>query len=148
MTADTGTPRIDPFATRLAELRAERDRAAAEINATARGDDADRATNVDAYARVAALDDRIAAIESSLEDTSAPRHPAETVSIGSHVGLDFGDGTESFVVAAPDPEHPEVPVVTPKSPLGQALIGARSGSHISYEAQPGQKLDVTVTEVS
>jgi len=148
MTADTGSHRIDPFATRLAELRAERDRAAAEINAGSRGDDADRAMNVDAYARVAALEGRIAAIESTLEHAPASKPTAETVTIGSHVGLDFGDGAESFVVAAPDPEHPEVPVVTPKSPLGQALIGARSGSHISYEAQPGQTLDVTVTEVS
>jgi transcription elongation factor GreA len=127
---------------RLTELRAERGRLEADLPAPTGGDEADRATNMDAYAQLGSLDDRIAAVESTI--AAAARPGTGRVSVGSVVDLDFGDGTETFVVSAADPQRA---VITPGSPLGKALIGATVGARISYQVRPGQKINLTVTRV-
>jgi transcription elongation GreA/GreB family factor len=132
---------------RLADLRAEREVVLADLPAPSCGDEADRAINVDAYAHLATLDERITAIEEELA------HPADrpadgVVAVGSVVGLDFGDGPEMFLVGSADHGDPELSVVTPASPLGQALLGVEAGARISYQARPGNSIDVTVTSVN
>ena len=143
----TASPHIAGLTARLAELRAERDLVEADLPAPSGGDEADRATNVDGHAHLSALEDRIAAAESALAAASVS-HPTGVVSIGSVVGLDFGDGTEPFLVAAADPGDPNLTVVTPASPLGKALIGAKVGAKITYEVRQGKPLAVTVTQIS
>ena len=106
---------------------------------------------VDGYAHLASLDDRIAAVEADLEaaSTSGPKSGTKSgkVSIGSLVGLDFGDGPERFLVASANHGDPDLPVVTPASPLGRALIGAEVGARLTYSPGPGRRAEVTVTEV-
>jgi transcription elongation factor GreA len=142
------------LAAHLAELRGERAQILADIPVRMVGDEADRATNVDGYAHLASLDGRIAAIEADLEAATAPgRKPGGKagkpgrVSIGSLVGLDFGDGPERFLVASANHGDPDLPVVTPGSPLGRALIGAEVGARLTYQPGPGRRAEVTVTEV-
>jgi transcription elongation factor GreA len=136
------------LAAHLAELRGERAQILADIPVlVSGGDDADRATNVDGYAHLASLDDRIAAVEADLEAASASTATSGKVSVGSLVGLDFGDGTEQFLVASANHGDPDLPVVTPSSPLGRALIGAEVGARLTYEPGPGRRAEVTVTEV-
>ena len=148
MTSSAASRRTTQLAARLAELQAERDRAATELLAPSCGDDADRATNVDAHGRVAAIEERIVAIESAIQDAAAAPRATGVVSVGSVVGLDFGTGAEKFLLASAGYNDPELEVVTPASPLGRALIGATVGARISYEARPGQRVTVSVTEVS
>jgi transcription elongation factor GreA len=148
MTAASASQRTKDLTERLAALRAERRRLLAELLPPSYGDDADRATNVNGHIQVAALDERIAAVESALMNLAA-RHPAAgTVGVGSVVGLDFGDGTETFLLSPVDAIDPEQAVVTPDSPLGRALLGAAVGAQISYEPRPGRQVRVTVTEVA
>jgi transcription elongation factor GreA len=127
----------------LAELRGERAQILADIPNVMAGDEADRATNVDGYAHLASLDDRIAAVEAD----SVSSAKSGKVSVGSLVGLDFGDGTERFLVASANHGDPDLPVVTPSSPLGRALLGAEVGHRLSYQPGPGRRAEVTVTEV-
>jgi len=135
------------LAAHLAELRGERAQILADIPVLMCGDEADRATNVDGYAHLASLDGRIAAVESDLAAASTSAAKPGVVAVGSVVGLDFGDGTEQFLVASANHGDPDLPVVTPGSPLGRALIGAKVGARLAYEPGPGRRAEVTVTEV-
>jgi transcription elongation factor GreA len=53
---------------------------------------------------------------------------------GAVVELDFGDGPERFVIGSIEEWGPDIEVVTPASPLGEALIGAAAGDTVSFGA--------------
>jgi transcription elongation factor GreA len=140
--------RSDALSERLEGLRRERDEALAEITPTGRGDDADRATNVDAQVRLEMLEQRIADVDYQLTH-SQWNGPSEdgSVAMGSLVTLDFGDGSEKYLFASLDHAGDGLDVITPGSPLGRALLGAKAGSAISYEARAHVRLDATVVAV-
>jgi transcription elongation factor GreA len=133
---------------RLASLRAEHQQTLAETIPTGAGDQADRATNVDAHVRLAMLDERIANIESELASSHRRRAGAadDAIAVGDVVTLDFGDGPESFLLGSVDEAGDDVEVITPGSPLGQALVGARVGSTVTY-AIGNRTLHATATAV-
>jgi transcription elongation factor GreA len=134
---------------RLASLRAEREQTLAETIPEAGGDLADRATNVDGHVRLAMLEQRIATIEEELATSQQPsaRSADDSVAVGDVVTLDFGDGPESFLLGSVDQAGDSVDVVTPSSPLGRALQGARLGSTVSYATGSNRTLHATVTAV-
>ncbi|MGI8678322.1 MAG: GreA/GreB family elongation factor [Jatrophihabitans sp.] len=123
---------------RLAALQAEREQARAETAPTSSGDDADRATNVEAHLRMAMLDQQIATVELELlagvhHHRKDPR-TADTAEIGDVVTVDFGDGPEQFLLASVEQSGDGLDVITPTSPLGQAILGARAGTTVHYKA--------------
>ena len=142
--------RRDSLAARLAELRAERDQALAETIPVGDGDMADRATNVNGHVRLAMLEERIATVEVELaafRETST--HSAESgVSVGDIVTLDLGEGPETFLLGSVDEATDGFDVITPSSPLGKALLGARVGSSVSYRTRPGRKLSAQIIALS
>ncbi len=121
---------------RLDALHAQRRQLQAEIAPTMVGDDADRATNVDGHVRLAMLDDRIAAVELARAD--AARRPEQdrtgVVREGAVVSVDLGDGPETFLFASVEQAAAGDDVITPRSPLGQALAGAAVGATVEYRA--------------
>lgn len=128
------TVRHDILAQRLAALIAQRDQAQLEIAPQTVGDDADRATNVDAHVRLAMLSDRIAAVESELAngDRRTRRPAGDTVAVGDAVTVDLGDGPEVFLLGSVEEAGDGMDVITPGSPLGRALVGAGIGSNVEY----------------
>jgi transcription elongation factor GreA len=54
--------------------------------------------------------------------------------------------TSQFFVGSIEERQGDLPVVSPTSPLGQALMGKSSGETVSYAA-PGGNLKVTIVEV-
>src|SRR5690242_16920267 len=62
---------------------------------------------------------------------------SERVSLYSVVALRYPDGTRETVRVTPFPDE-DVPAVTPESPLGQALLGARPGEEIEWTAPEGR----------
>jgi transcription elongation factor GreA len=132
---------------RLALLRSERDQTLAETIPAGAGDVADRATNVDGHVRLAMLEQRIANLEVELAASPRPsaRPASDTVALGDVVTVDFGDGPESFLLGSVDQAVDGFDVITPSSPLGQALQGARVGSTVSYAIRPNRTLHATVT---
>lgn len=141
--------RQDILTSRLATLQAERDQALAETIPEGIGDLADRATNVDGHVRLAMLEQRIAAIEEELAvgGRSTQRGADDAVAVGDVVTLDFGDGPETFLLGSMDEAAEGVDVITPSSPLGQALLGVRVGATVSYTTGAQRKLYATVTAV-
>ncbi|HEY3428852.1 MAG TPA: transcription elongation factor GreA [Acidimicrobiia bacterium] len=70
-----------------------------------------------------------------------------SVQIGSVVTVVDSDGDESeYFVANPENREPGFLLASPAGPLGQALIGARKGEQITYQA-PGGTFTVTVKAV-
>jgi transcription elongation factor GreA len=142
--------RHEILTTRLADLYSQRDDTLAEIVPVGSGDDADRATNVDGHVRLAMLDQRIAAIEAELADRLMPQRRASdgSVSLGDVVTVDLGDGPETYLLGSVEEAGADVDVITPTSPLGKVLQGAKVGSTLSYAARPGRHLKAKVLSVA
>jgi transcription elongation factor GreA len=142
--------RRDTLTARLTELRAERDQALTETIPVGDGDMADRATNVNGHVRLAMLEERIAIVEQELaafRETST-RSAGSGVSVGDMLTLDLGDGPETFLLGSVDEATDSFDVITPNSPLGKALLGARVGSSVFYRTRPGRKLSARIIAVS
>ena len=76
------------------------------------------------------------------------RADAGVVTTGSVVTLRYegDDDTERFLVGSIEERHPDVSVISPNSPLGQALLGKEPGETVGYEA-PGGTLRVEIVEI-
>jgi len=102
------------------------------------------------------LDLRIARIRDALAaGESAPQRrrrsgtaAAETVRPGMRVAIRFEQApqVEHFIVGDPAERDADCEVITPNSPLGQALLGAHSGDTVSYAAPVGT-LQATLVEL-
>lgn len=146
MTA-TITPHIELLETRLRELRSERDAALAETRQEQVGDVVDRATNVEASIRLGTLDERIATLELDIDEAARVEHIAGVVTLGDDVVLDLGDGPESFFVGSVESVALGVETVTPTSPLGKAILGATSGTTVTYSPRRGVSLEAKIVSV-
>lgn len=73
-----------------------------------------------------------------------------TVAAGSVVGIRYegDDEVERFLVGSIEERHHELDVVSPGSPLGQALLGKAPGETVEYEAPGGRTLRAEVVDVS
>jgi transcription elongation factor GreA len=70
------------------------------------------------------------------------------VSTGTVVSLRYAgdDDVEHYLVGSIEERREGVSVVSPNSPLGQALLGCKAGDTVTYEA-PSGKLEVEVVKV-
>lgn len=94
---------------------------------------------------------RIQQIQALLENAvvvSPGDGPADCAAVGSLVDLRFDgdDGTERYLLGTIEERHEDYDVVSPSSPLGRAMIGARPGDVVRYEA-PAGPVEVTVVDV-
>ena len=73
---------------------------------------------------------------------------SDTVAAGSIVALRYegDDKADRFLVGSIEERRSDVAVVSPASPLGQALVGHRKGDVVSYQA-PGGNLSVEIVEI-
>jgi transcription elongation factor GreA len=71
-----------------------------------------------------------------------------TVAAGSVVTIRYegDDDTERYLIGSIEERRDDVSVISPGSPLGQALVGRSSGDAVEYEA-PGGMLKVEVVAV-
>jgi transcription elongation factor GreA len=102
------------------------------------------------------MEGRIRQIESILEDAEivAPA-PKGEVGLGTIVTIvydgDSDDAAERYLIGHVEEQTGDssVSVMSPSSPLGAALIGAKKGSTVSYKAPNGMlKVRVIDTEVA
>jgi transcription elongation factor GreA len=73
---------------------------------------------------------------------------SDTVAQGSIVALRYegDDDADRFLVGSIEERRDDVAVVSPQSPLGQALIGHRKGDVVEYQA-PGGNLKVEIVDI-
>jgi len=82
-----------------------------------------------------------------VDSTSAAA--AGQVATGALVSLRYtggDDDVERYLIGSIEERREGVSVVSPNSPLGQALMGHKRGERVSYEA-PSGKLEVEIVEV-
>jgi transcription elongation factor GreA len=72
----------------------------------------------------------------------------DVIGTGSVVGLRYegDDDVERFLIGSIEERRDDVGVVSPGSPLGQALLGHRAGETVEYEA-PSGILKVEIVEI-
>ncbi|HMK63630.1 MAG TPA: transcription elongation factor GreA [Acidimicrobiales bacterium] len=75
--------------------------------------------------------------------------PPDAVAAGTVVGIRYhgDDDVERFLVGSIEERHDELNVISPGSPLGQALLGRGPGDSVEYEA-PGGTLRVEIVDIS
>jgi transcription elongation factor GreA len=75
--------------------------------------------------------------------------PTDVVGIGSIVEVRFlgDDDTVRYLVGSIEERHESYEVVSPKSPLGSALLGAVPGDNCKYDVK-GNFLEVEVVSIS
>jgi transcription elongation factor GreA len=85
---------------------------------------------------------------SDAEIVDAAAAPNGEVSTGMVVSLRYvgDDDVERYLVGSIEERREGVSVVSPNSPLGQALIGRKEGDRVTYDA-PSGPLEVEIVEV-
>ncbi len=152
--ASLSAPARSALSARLDELLDQRVAVFAESTATGgTGDAADRAGNVEAIIRLEALDGRIRTLREQLSAPETAKTAAGsdggTVQLGSRVTVAFEDGSaEPFLVGLLEQGGSQVDVITPSSPLGRVLLGARAGDSLTYRGASGTPLRATLVDVS
>jgi transcription elongation factor GreA len=73
---------------------------------------------------------------------------SDTVATGSVVALRYegDDDADRYLVGSIEERRSDVSVVSPNSPLGQALLGHRKGDVVEYQA-PGGNLKVEIVDI-
>ena len=93
------------------------------------------------------MEGRIAHLSSILENAEIVDEVSggDTVQAGSTVSIHYAgdDGSEKYLIGSIEERIEDVEVISPTSPLGEALIGANIGDTVTYEA-PGGTLEVKV----
>jgi len=144
---------------RLADLKAQCAEAQAQYSPPGScGDAADRCANVELEITIEDLQARITELELMLQAPKPARQPrrtgrkskpAGTIEVGSRVQVSFDGGRsrETLVLLPHELALGADEVVTPNSPLGQALQGAVPGERISYRAANRTTITVEVFAV-
>jgi transcription elongation factor GreA len=88
------------------------------------------------------MEARIRQLQAMLDDpviVTTDNVEADLVTTGRIVGIRYegDDEVEQYLVGSIEERSGDVPVVSPGSPLGQALLGRRIGESVAYEAPRG-----------
>jgi transcription elongation factor GreA len=96
------------------------------------------------------MEARIRKLEAMLKDVEVVDDVATSeVNTGTVVSLRYegDDDVERYLVGSIEEEQDGVSVVSPDSPLGQALLGRKAGDVVEYEA-PGGVLKVEIVSIA
>ena len=68
---------------------------------------------------------------------------------GSVVKLKVGDGEAEFLLGARDLScTTDKKIISPKSPIGSAVLGHKAGDKVNYEAPGGRQMEVEIISVT
>ena len=96
------------------------------------------------------MEGRIAHLASILENAEIVDEVSggNTVRAGSIISICYAgdEDSERYLIGSIEERIEDVEVISPTSPLGEALIGARIGETVTYEA-PGGTLEVEIVSI-
>lgn len=130
------------------EIRRRLETAQAEVDQAQSGSgDSEGLMAVEAIGRLNSLKaegDRIATLLSRAEIVEESNDGS--VRVGSVVELDFDGEVETFCFGSLHEEHGDLEILTPTSPIGEAVAGARAGQRVEV-VTPSGRYHVTVLTV-
>lgn len=140
----------DRLKAELEDLKTKgRERIAADIEeARAHGDLRENAEYHAAKDEQGQMEARIRQLETLLRNARIGK-PDDTGAVrpGLVVVLDVEGDEETYLVGSREDSHPEHPVLSADSPMGQAILDHGEGETVSVET-PGGTLDVTIRSIS
>ncbi len=90
------------------------------------------------------MEARIRQLQQMLKDAVIVDHgavPTDVIATGAVVTLayegDTDDEAERYLIGSIEERRDDLSVISPSSPLGQALVGRRAGDDVEYEAPSG-----------
>jgi transcription elongation factor GreA len=96
------------------------------------------------------MEGRIAVITHTIENAEIVEAVDEgVVSHGSVVDIRYegDDDVERYLVGSIEERHDDLDVISPSSPLGEALLGSAPGDAVTFTAPTGAELKVEVVSV-
>lgn len=136
---------LEALQTELEELKTSgREKMSAQLrHARELGDVTDNAAFESAKHDQALLEGRIARLEKLLKDAVVRDAPVDSKVVVPGVAVTVRDAEDpsiedSFVVAESEERVTGARVLSPRSPLGQALLGKRVGDRVTYDAPGGR----------
>lgn len=96
------------------------------------------------------MEGRVRQLASMIENAEiVEAEGGEAVGHGSVVGIRYAgdDDVEKYLIGSIEERHDDLDVISPSSPLGEALSGAKPGDDVSFTAPTGAQLTVTVVSV-
>jgi transcription elongation factor GreA len=71
------------------------------------------------------------------------------VGLGSVVSIRYegDDDVERYLIGSIEERHDDLDVISPSSPLGEALLGSAAGDDVTFTAPSGADLNVTVVAI-
>ncbi|MCY3577372.1 MAG: transcription elongation factor GreA [bacterium] len=97
------------------------------------------------------METRIAQIGAMLRNSRiVEAGDGDTVCVGSVVTVSYDgdpDDVETYLVGSIEERHDGLDVISPASPMGAAIIGARVGDTLTYESPAGGTLTVQVVSL-
>jgi transcription elongation factor GreA len=96
------------------------------------------------------MEGRIAVLAHLLENAEiVEAEGGGRVGHGSVVGIRYegDDDVEKYLLGSIEERHDDLDVISPTSPLGEALLGSTEGDKVSFQAPSGADLSVTVVSV-
>jgi transcription elongation factor GreA len=138
---------------RLAELQARRADLEAECALQDdHGDIADRAMNFDVQIRLDDLDRRIEILWLRIQQGPGKRQTATDdtqAAAGAEVTVlfDGDEAPETYLLDDLDAATADIPVITPQSPLGRAIMRARPGERFTCRIGPGRTASASLVKV-
>src|SRR5688500_17174799 len=96
------------------------------------------------------MEGRIAQLASLLENAEIVEAAgSDAVGLGSVVGIRYegDDEVEKYLIGSIEERHDDLDVISPSSPLGEAVMGASPGQEVGFTAPTGAELQVTVVSV-
>lgn len=117
------------------------------------GDAGDEAGRVDVLMSLERLDNRVSQLRALLAQADIPviALPTGTVAPGRLVTIRFdGDSDdERYLFGMIEERSTGLEIMTTDSPLGRALVGATTGTHVTYRPAPGRpEIGVKVVAVT
>ncbi|MDD9370718.1 MAG: transcription elongation factor GreA [Acidimicrobiales bacterium] len=96
------------------------------------------------------MEGRIAHLAQMIENSEiVEAAEGDVVGHGSVVGIRYegDDEVERYLLGSIEERHDDLDVISPSSPLGQALLGSAPGDAVTFVAPTGAELKVEVVEL-
>ena len=96
------------------------------------------------------MEGRIRQLHSLIDNAEIVEATAKgVVGLGSVVGIRYqgDDDIEKYLIGSIEERHDDLDVISPSSPLGEALLGSSAGDDVTFTAPSGADLKVTVVSI-